>query len=204
MMLREACVGNFRDAVAAWQAGANRLELCENLDVGGVTPSFGTIRRCVDAISIPTFVMIRPRGGDFVYAPDEIEIMKTDIEACRHVGISGVVFGALTSAGCIDIPLVKMLVKCARPMQVTFHKAFDLLTDMNSGLETLVSLGVNRILTSGGKATAREGSEHLCNLINYAAGRIQIVVAGNVTDDNLPQIRRLIPAASEFHGRKIV
>lgn len=202
-MIKEACIENFTDAFAAQQAGANRVELCENLQVGGTTPSYGTIKTCVEKLQIPSFVMIRPRGGDFVYSADELEIMKADIEVCKQLHVPAVVFGLLTNDGLIDEANTFELIELARPMQVTFHKAFDELKDPLAGLEILIKLGVDRILTSGTKPTATEGKELLNQLIEKANGRLTIVAAGKVTKENLPQLSKTIHT-TEFHGKKIV
>jgi copper homeostasis protein len=202
-MIREACVESFTEAVAARLAGADRVELCENLHVGGTTPSYGTIRLCVEKLGIPAFVMIRPRGGDFCYSPDELEIMKTDIAVCRQMGVPSVVFGLLTPDHQIDEKNTAELIRLARPMKVTFHKAFDETKDPIAGTDTLIRLGVDRILTSGTKSTAAEGAAVLNRLIEKAAGRIIIVAAGKVTRENLPELSRIIQT-SEFHGKKIV
>ncbi|MGD9931303.1 MAG: copper homeostasis protein CutC [Mangrovibacterium sp.] len=202
-MIKEACIENFAEALAAQQAGANRVELCENLQVGGTTPSFGTIKMCVEKLAIPAFVMIRPRGGNFVYSPDELEIMKSDIDICKQLGVPAVVFGLLTPTGEIDVKKTRELIERARPMQVTFHKAFDELTDPLAGMEILIRIGADRILTSGTKATAEEGMDMLNQLIEKASGRITIVAAGKVTKENLPELSKLI-RTDEFHGKKIV
>ncbi len=202
-MIREACVESFTEAVAARLAGADRVELCENLHVGGTTPSYGTIKLCMEKLGIPAFVMIRPRGGDFCYSPDELEIMKTDIALCRQMGVPSVVFGLLTPDQRIDEKNTAELIRLARPMQVTFHKAFDETNDPIAGTDTLIRLGVDRILTSGTKSTAAEGAAVLNRLIEKAAGRIIIVAAGKVTRENLPGLSRIIQT-SEFHGKKIV
>ena len=202
-MIKEACVEGFAEALAAGRAGANRLELCENLQVGGTTPSCGTIKACLEKLHIPSFVMIRPRGGNFSYSPEELEIMKSDIDVCKQLGVPAVVFGLLDKSGKIDEKNTGQLIEYSRPMQVTFHKAFDELSDPFTGLETLIELGVERILTSGTKATAREGADILNQLIEKAKGRIIIVAAGKVTGENLPELSRSIQT-DEFHGKKIV
>ena len=201
--IKEACVENFAEALAAQAAGADRIELCENLVGGGTTPSYGTIKKCMEKLNIPVFVMIRPRGGNFVYSEDEISIMKEDILLCKQFGVQGVVFGLLTKDDKVDEKNTSELIGLARPMQVTFHKAFDELDDMNEALETLIRLGVNRILTSGTRETALEGAVVLNPLIELAKGRITIVAAGRITKDNLSDLSRLI-GTTEFHGRKIV
>ncbi|MGQ8335681.1 copper homeostasis protein CutC [Sunxiuqinia sp. A32] len=202
-MIKESCIENFSDALNAQKSGADRIELCENLAVGGTTPSYGTIKTCTEKLNIPVFVMIRPRGGNFVYTPEELEIMKMDIDCCKQLGIQGVVFGLLTENDEIDLENTQMLIEYARPMQVTFHKAFDELSDLTKGLDQLIGMGVDRILTSGTKATAQEGSEILNQLISYSKGRTIIVAAGKVTKSNLPTLSKAINT-NEFHGKQIV
>ena len=202
-MIKEACIENFKEALSAQLAGAGRVELCENLAVGGTTPSYGTIKACIEKLDIPVFVMIRPRGGDFCYTQEELEIMKTDIALCKQMGVPAVVFGLLAGNGRIDEEHTRDLIDMARPMQVTFHKAFDELADPFEGLEVLIRLGADRILTSGTKTTAQEGTRILNRLIEKANGRITIVAAGKVTANNLPELGRMI-RTTEFHGKKIV
>lgn len=202
-MIIEACVENYSEALAAKNAGANRIELCENLAVGGTTPSFGTIKLCCSGLKIPVVTMIRPRGGNFVYTDQEFEIMQADVEICRNLGSSAIVFGFLTKNNEIDTERTKMLVQLAQPLKTVFHKAFDEVPDPFEALEQLVDSGISRILTSGTKNTALEGQEILRKLIDRAAGRIAIVVAGGVTYENITQLQQFIPA-TEFHGRKIV
>ena len=202
-IIKEACVENFREARTAEKAGANRIELCENLGVGGTTPSLGTIKACLEKLTIPTFVMIRPRGGDFIYSSEEISIMKSDIAICKKIGVQSVVFGLLDTNGNIDTKNTLELVKYSRPMQVTFHKAFDELTDPMEGLETLIQIGADRVLTSGTKSTATEGKKMLNQLIDRANGRIIIVAAGKVTSENLRELSVTV-RTNEFHGKRIV
>ena len=202
-MIKEACIENFTEAFAAQKAGANRIELCENLQVGGTTPSYGTIKTCVEKLNIPSFVMIRPRGGNFIYSEEELEIMKTDIDSCKQLEVPAVVFGLLTKDGLIDEEKTRELIERSRPMKVTFHKAFDELSDPFEGLKILIRLGVDRILTSGTKPTAKEGTAILNQLIEQANGRITIIVAGKVTRTNLTELSQTIKS-TEFHGKKIV
>lgn len=202
-IVKEACVENFTEAQAMVAAGATRIELCENLAVGGTTPSYGTIKECLRKLSIPTLVMIRPRGGNFIYSEDEIEIMKNDILLCKDLGVKGVVFGVLTHENKIDIPRLKNLVDLAYPMEVTFHKAIDEVEDPLEAIDTLIACKVTRVLTSGKGETALEGKELLNKMIEKAGDKITVVVAGKVTKDNLPEIMREIPNL-EYHGKKIV
>lgn len=202
-MIKEACIESFTEAFSSQLAGAGRVELCENLAVGGTTPSYGTIKACIEKLNIPVFVMIRPRGGDFCYSPQEVEIMKTDIVLCRQMGVPAVVFGLLTNDRRIDEEHTRKLIALARPMQVTFHKAFDKLDDPFEGLEILIRLGADRVLTSGTKNTALEGKHILNKLIEKANGHITIVAAGKITAENLAGLSRVI-RTTEFHGKKIV
>ena len=202
-MIKEACVESFEKALEAQSNGANRIELCENLAVGGTTPSYGTVKICLEKLNIPIFPMIRARGGNFVYSKDEIEIMKEDIKIFKELGVKGVVLGCLTSDNKIDLELTKELVDLAYPMEVTFHKAIDEILNPLDYIDDLVDIGIKRILTSGGKATALEGKDLINDMIKKSNGRLKIVVAGKVTKENLNGLSNLI-SADEFHGKLIV
>ncbi|MFV0346737.1 MAG: copper homeostasis protein CutC [Bacteroidales bacterium] len=202
-MIREACVENYDQATAAYKKGVERIELCDYLSCGGTTPSYGVIKKSVENIDTPIMVIIRPRSGDFVYDNTELEIMLEDINTCKKLGVHGVVIGALTRDNLVDIEATTKMIEAAKPMQTTFHKAFDEIEDQSSALETLIELSCDRILTSGGKETAKEGAEQLNRLIEQAGDRIIILAAGRVTKDNLRELSDLI-SAKEFHGRLIV
>ena len=202
-MIKEACVESFEKALEAQNNGADRIELCENLSVGGTTPSYGTVKICLEKLNIPIFPMIRARGGNFVYSKDEIEIMKEDIKVFKNLGVKGVVLGCLTSDNKIDLELTKTLVNLAYPMEITFHKAIDEISNPLDYIEDLVNIGIKRILTSGGKATALEGKDLINDMIKKSNGRLKIVVAGKVTKENLNGLSNLI-SANEFHGKLIV
>ena len=202
-MIKEACVESFEKALEAQSNGANRIELCENLAVGGTTPSYGTVKICLEKLNIPIFPMIRARGGNFVYSKDEIEIMKEDIKIFKELGVKGVVLGCLTSDNKIDLELTKELVDLAYPMEVTFHKAIDEILNPLDYIDDLVNIGIKRILTSGGEATALEGKDLINEMIKKSNGRLKIVVAGKVTKENLNRLSNLI-SADEFHGKLIV
>jgi len=202
-MIKEACVESFEKALEAQNNGADRIELCENLSVGGTTPSYGTVKICLEKLNIPIFPMIRARGGNFVYSKDEIEIMKEDIKVFKNLGVKGVVLGCLTSDNKIDLELTKTLVNLAYPMEITFHKAIDEISNPLDYIEDLVNIGIKRILTSGGKATALEGKDLINDMIKKSNGRLKIVVAGKVTKENLNELSNLI-SADEFHGKLIV
>ena len=202
-MIKEACVESFKKALEAQSNGANRIELCENLAVGGTTPSYGTVKICLEKLNIPIFLMIRARGGNFIYSKEEIEIMKEDIKIFKELGVKGVVLGCLTFDNKIDLELTKELVDLAYPMEVTFHKAIDEINNPLDYINDLVNIGIKRILTSGGKATAFEGKDLINKMIKKSNGRIKIVVAGKVTKENLNELSNLI-SADEFHGKLIV
>ena len=202
-MIKEACVESFEKALEAQNNGADRIELCENLSVGGTTPSYGTVKICLEKLNIPIFPMIRARGGNFVYSKDEIEIMKEDIKVFKDLGVKGLVLGCLTSDNKIDLELTKTLVNLAYPMEITFHKAIDEISNPLDYIEDLVNIGIKSILTSGGKATALEGKDLINEMIKKSNGRLKIVVAGKVTKENLNELSNLI-SADEFHGKLIV
>ena len=202
-MIREKCIGSFLEALEAQELGVERVELCDNLAEGGTTPSYGTIKMVVEKLNIPAFVIIRPRGGDFYYTPEEIEIMKEDIKLCKELGVKGVVIGALNRDNTINYTAIKEMIDLAKPMSITFHKAIDELENPVTEIKKLANLGVNRILTSGTKETALEGQNILREMIKEAGEDIIIIVAGKVTKDNLNEISNLIPT-KEYHGKKIV
>ena len=202
-MIKEACVESFEKALESQNHGANRIELCENLAVGGTTPSYGTVKICLEKLNIPIFPMIRARGGNFIYSKDEIEIMKEDIKIFKELGVKGLVLGCLTSDNKIDLELTKELVDLAYPMEVTFHKAIDEIQNPLDYIDDLVNIGIKRILTSGGKATALEGKDLINEIIKKSNERLKIVVAGKVTKENINELSNLI-STDEFHGKLIV
>ena len=183
-MIKEACVESFEKSLEAQNNGANRIELCENLAVGGTTPSYGTVKVCLEKLNIPIFPMIRARGGNFIYSKYEIEIMKEDIKIFKELGVKGIVLGCLTHDNKIDLELTKELVDLAYPMEVTFHKAIDEILNPLDYIDDLINIGIKRILTSGGKATALEGKDLINEIIKKSNGRLKIVVAGKVTKEN--------------------
>ena len=202
-MIKEACVETFEEAISAEKKGADRIELCADLHLDGLTPSFELIQRTCSTLKIPVMVMIRPRGGGFVYSEEEINQMKTDIDKAKKAGVAGVVFGLLTPENQIDIENTRNLAKYAQPLPVTFHKAIDLVENPVEGAKILSGIpGITRILTSGGKATAKDGSDVIRKMIK-AAGKIVILIAGKVTCENLNEIEK-ITGGTEFHGKKIV
>ncbi len=199
-MTFEVCLQSVDDAVAAQAGGAQRVELCAALVEGGVTPSLGTIRACRDAVDIDIMVMIRPRGGDFFYTDKELTAMAKDIEECRKLGVTGVVFGILGIEGQVARPQVQFMVEEAGPdLSVTFHRAFDVCADPFAALEDLVALGVDRVLTSGQAATVPEGKEVIRKLVEQANGRIGILPGCGIVPENVAEIVAYT-GVSEFHA----
>ena len=202
-MVLEACVENIEEAIKAQELGANRIELCDNLSQGGTTPSAGTITIAKSILKIPIVVIIRPRSGNFVYSSTEKEVMKKDIEFCKSVGVDGIVTGALNENDEIDIDTMRDFVHIAKPLKITFHKAIDESRDIIQEFLKLHEIGVDRILTSGGKNTALEGAENLNKMVNLSKGNIKILAAGNITYSNLSSHQEVINT-DEFHGKHIV
>lgn len=202
MSIFEACVGSYERAVYMAKRGADRIELCDNLQEGGTTPSYGTIKKAVSELDIPVMVMIRPRGGSFEYSQDEVEIMKEDIKTVKKLGAYGVVIGALTENK-IDIDTTKELIEIAKPLSITFHMAFDEVDDKLHAIDELVELKVDRILTKGGKVNAEKGKDEIRSLVEYANNRISIMPGKGVNKENRDRILRYT-GAFEIHGSKIV
>ncbi len=184
----EVCVDSVDSAVAAEQGGATRVELCAALLEGGLTPSAGTIAITREQVSIGLQVMIRPRGGDFLYSDTEFASMKHDIELAKQLGSNGVVFGLLTAAGDIDSDRTRVLLDLAKPMNVTFHRAFDMTRDPIAALETLIGLGINRVLTSGQEVSALEGAELVHDLLVHADDKIIVMPGGGITEQNIKKV----------------
>jgi len=199
-VLVEACVDSVVSSIAAERGGARRLELCDALFDGGTTPSAGMIAACREAVSIPVFVMIRPRGGGFVYSEAECDVMRRDVIVARELGADGVVIGGLRRDGTIDVELVRLLVDAARGLPVTFHRAFDLTPDLAASLESLAESGVQRALTSGGAPTAAEGVSVLAELVRQAGSRFVVLAGGGVREEN---VRSLVAVSGvrEVHVR---
>ncbi len=194
----EICVDSVEGAIAAERGGADRVELCDNLIEGGTTPSAGAIKLARARLRIGLQVIVRPRGGDFLYTATEFEVMKEDIRTAKTLGADGVVLGCLTSAGDIDAARTSELIGLARPMNVTFHRAFDMCRDARQSLEALIELHVDRVLTSGQESTCLEGQEFLAELHRQSAGRIIVLPGGGLTPRN---IRRVVEATgvTEVH-----
>jgi copper homeostasis protein len=201
----EVAVESAEAAVAAADAGGQRIELCANLTEGGTTPSAGTIAATLSRVRVPVFVMVRPRGGDFLYSDIELDVMLRDIEAARAAGAHGIVTGALTADGSVDVARTRQLVEAARPLPVTFHRAFDLAADLGRALDMLVECGVERVLTSGGTARAGDAIPMLADLVRRARGRITVMPGGGINAANVAEIIRAT-GAHEIHvgGTKLI
>jgi copper homeostasis protein len=195
----EICAASLPSALAAQAGGAHRIELCQSLEQGGITPSYGLIRQVLAQVSLPVFGLIRPRPGGFVYSPDELAIMRDDIAACRELGCAGVVLGVLDAAGRVDMTACQELIGLAGDMAVTFHRAFDACPDQPQALEDVIALGCQRLLTSGGQPTAEAGQNQLAALVTQAAGRIQIMPGAGITASNVRALAAHT-GAQEFHA----
>ena len=200
----EACCPNLESVAYAVEAGASRIELCGDLRSGGVTPTLDFIKLAMEiAGKVPVNVLVRPRPGNFVYSHDEVQQMIDSIRQCKELGVNGVVIGALKENGSIDKEVMTLLINEARPLHITFHRAFDECTDPYNALEVIIRLGIERLLTSGHKANAYEGRYALKDFVKQAAGRIVIMPGCGITADNLEEIA-YASGASEFHGSRII
>jgi len=197
--LLEISVESLASAIAAERGGAHRIELCSALSVGGVTPNAELMRSARAAVKVPIFAMIRPRGGNFFYSGSELAQMRRDIELAKYCKMDGVVLGILHADNTVDIEDTGELVKTASPLPVTFHRAFDETPDLHEALEAVIQTGATRILTSGGKPTAAEGTAVLADLVAAAADRIIILPGGGINTSNFPAIVRAT-RAPEFHS----
>ena len=188
MTLIEACVDSIDSAIEAELGGADRVELCGELLQGGVTPSAGLIGGVCERIRLPVFVLVRPRTGDFLYDDDELDVMLRDIEVIRSLNVEGIVIGALTRDGDIDIGTLYTLIAAAGDMNVTFHRAFDFVRDQRVALEALIEMGVDRVLTSGGAPTALEGVKMLTELVDQGGNDITILAGGSINASNVADV----------------
>lgn len=203
-MLLEIAVFNTESALQAAEAGADRLELCENPLEGGTTPSFGTLHMVRSLVSIPVFPIIRPRGGDFLFSTREIDVMKKDIALCKELGFEGIVIGLLNQDGTINTTVTRELVTLAYPMDITFHRAFDRAKDPLTAMETLIDCGCQRILTSGQKPNAWDGRTLIRDLIAAADNRILILPGSGIRSTNFQELIHFT-GVTEIHSsaRKI-
>jgi copper homeostasis protein len=199
-ILVEVVVDSVESAVAAQSGGAGRVELCANLVEGGTTPSVGMIAECRQRLTIPLYVMIRPRGGDFLYSDAEIEVMRRDIRQAGALGADGIVLGLLLPDGTVDAARTARLVRQARPLDVTFHRAIDVCRDPFEALDVLAAIGVDRVLTSGLAATAQAGITTIARMVSYAANRLVILPGGKINEKNAARIVTKT-GARELHVR---
>jgi copper homeostasis protein len=201
----EICVDNVESAIEAQNAGADRVELCNGLPEGGTTPGLGTISSARYNLTIGLHIIIRPRGGDFLYTDLEYDIMRREIDTCGECGVDGIVLGILKSDGTIDVERTAKLIEFARPMSATFHRAFDMCNDPSRGLEDVIATGADMLLTSGQKNRADESIDLLNQLIRQAGKRITIMPGSGINKSNIEHIARST-GAKEFHltGRKVI
>lgn len=216
MAVLEICVDSVESAIAAEQGGAQRVELCSALSEGGLTPSLGLIRAVRSRISIGLHVMIRPRAGDFLYSADELAVMRDDIARAAECDADGIAIGLLTADGDVDVERTSELVKLARPLEVTFHRAIDMARDVEVALQDVIRTGAERVLTSGGEPSAMQGRHRIRDMVRASAGRISIMAGGGVRPENAREIagatgaqeyhaalRRAAPDVMRFHRKKI-
>ena len=200
----EACVETIQQGLLAEKNHADRIEFCQRLDLGGITPDHDLIRTAINKIKIPVKIMIRPRGGDFIYSDSEIDRMKSDIKYCKSIGVEEVVLGALNNNGEVDYILTQHLAKLAVPMKVTFHKAIDEVSNYMNALKTLSTMqNIDSVLSSGTKENALAGKEYIKIASEEFSETLNIIAAGSITNTNLKKIHSELNM-KEYHGKKIV
>ena len=195
-MIIEVCAESYEYALKAEKAGADRIELCKDLHLDGITPDYETAKRTIDSLNIPVFILIRPREGDFIYSDEEFELMKQDIVKFKEMGCKGIVSGVLNNDKSIDIGGTHRLVELSRPMEFTFHRAFDVVSDPFEEIENLIEIGLTRILTSGQKHKAIEGLELLEEFKNISKNRILIMPGSGISNMNFMKFNSF----NEIHG----
>ena len=191
-MIIEGCAESYEYAMKAEKAGADRIELCRDLYLDGLTPDYESAKRTIDSLNIPVFILIRPREGDFVYSNKEFELMKRDIAKFKEMGCKGIVSGVLNDDNSIDIKRTKELIELSEPLEFTFHRAFDVVSDPLNEIEKLIELGVERVLTSGQKNKAIEGMELLKELKNISKNRVKIMPGSGITKLNFKEFKGFI------------
>ena len=195
-MIIEVCAESYEYALKAEKAGADRIELCKDLHLDGLTPDYESAKRTIDTLNIPVFILIRPRGGDFIYSHEEFELMKRDILRFRKMGCKGIVSGVLNSDNSIDIKKTKELVELSRPLEFTFHRAFDKVNNPLYEIENLIGLGIDRVLTSGQKEKAIDGLVLLKQLNSISNNRIKIMPGSGINKSNIVNFVNF----EEIHG----
>lgn len=206
MIIRELCLENFTKIPQALQAGVEKIELCDNLAVGGTTPSYGVIEEAAKYVAeskTTLAVMIRPRGGNFVYNSHELKIIETDTLKAVEAGAQNIVFGALTPGNEIDTDALETVSIAAQGLPITFHMAFDEVTDQEKAIDQLVEFGVDKILTHGGPLDQPLNTDKLKSLIDYAKGKINIIIGGGVNAENFENLAQLT-GTNYVHGTKII
>ena len=197
-MILEVCANSYESAINAENGGAHRIELCENLSVGGLTPNFELAKKVINELNIPVFILIRPRDGDFNYSNEEFEKIKKDIILFKDLGCKGIVSGILTKDKNIDIKKTKELIELSRPLEFTFHRAFDEVNNPKEALNQLVELKADRILTSGQEKTAIEGIEMIKKLAVLSKNKIKIMPGSGINSANITEFTKL--DINEIHG----
>ena len=195
-MIIEVCAESYEYALKAEKAGADRIELCKDLHVDGLPPDYESAKKTIDTLDIPVFILIRPRGGDFIYSHEEFELMKRDILRFRKMGCKGIVSGVLNSDNSIDIKKTKELVELSRPLEFTFHRAFDKVNNPLYEIENLIGLGIDRVLTSGQKEKAIDGLVLLKQLNSISNNRIKIMPGSGINKSNIVNFLNF----EEIHG----
>lgn len=194
----EVCIDSVVSAINAAKGGAVRVELCANLMEGGTTPSIGMLKVIKRTVNIPVFVMIRPRGGDFMYTPIEFDVMYQDLCLLKEAGADGFVFGILNQDGTVNEEMCEELIDYAKPLPCTFHRAIDMTRNISEALEKVISLGFQRVLTSGGDSSSLEGLPVIAEMVKQAGARIIIMPGGGINEKNLQRILEQ-SGAKEFH-----
>ena len=195
-MIIEVCAESYEYAVKAEKAGADRIELCKDLHLDGLTPDYECAKRTINTLNIPVFILIRPRKGDFIYSDEEFELMKSDIVKFKEMGCKGIVSGVLNDDNSIDIKRTKELIELSKPLEFTFHRAFDVVSDPLNEIENLIRIGVNRILTSGQKEKAIDGLVLLEQLYSISNNRIIIIPGSGISNINFKKFNSF----KEIHG----
>jgi len=201
--ITELCTPTLEAAIAAEHSKADRIELCQDIKNGGTTPPRAEIEFCLNHLKLKTNVLIRPRAGNFVYSNAEFEVIKNDVVYCKNLGVNAVVVGFLHDDFTIDINKTTEVVNLAKPMEVTFHRAFDVCADWKTALEQIIQCGCTRILTSGQKPTAMEGAENIKQMVKQAGNRIIILAGSGITMENYQQLIDLTEV-KEVHGTRLM